>query len=414
MKYSSVNNCRCCNKKNLKNFFNFGKMNLSTEFPPKTKKKKIIKIPMNVKICSFCKLVQLEHNYDLKKLYNKDYGYKSGVNKTMNLHLESITKDIEKIVKFKKNDIVLDIASNDGTLLKKYKNKEIVRFGIDPTIDKFKPNYPKNYLKHSGFFKKKIFLKKTKLKKAKAITSIAVFYDIPKPNDFTKNVSSILDKNGVWVLEQSYFPLLLKNNAYDSLCHEHLTYFIYFQLNIILQKNNLKVFNVKLNEMNGGSIRFFISHKNSIFKTNHKNINMIKLREKKYLNNIDYNLKKFKTNILLSKKNLKIFIKKIRSNNKKIHLYGASTKGNIILQFCNLSYKEIEYAAERNKEKWTRVTPGSKIPIISESRSRKMLPDYYLVMPWHFKNEILKREKLFMRNGGKLVFPLPKLEIISK
>ncbi len=161
MKYSTVIKCRCCSKKKLKNFFNFGSMCLSTEFPP-INTKKISKIPMNVKICKNCKLVQLQHNYDLKKLYNKDYGYKSGVNHTMNKHLETITNEIEKIVKLKKKDIVLDIASNDGTLLKKYKNKNIIRFGIDPTIKKFRSNYPKNYLKYPGFFKKKNLRKNCK------------------------------------------------------------------------------------------------------------------------------------------------------------------------------------------------------------------------------------------------------------
>ncbi len=163
MKYSIIKKCRCCNNKNLKRFLNFGKMCLSTEFPPSGTKRSN-KIPMDVIICKSCKLIQLRHNYELKKLYNENYGYKSGVNKTMNNHLKGITKDIEKIVKLEKNDLVLDIASNDGTLLKKYKNKNIIRFGIDPTIKKFKSEYPKNFLKHSGFFSKSAFEKKTKKK----------------------------------------------------------------------------------------------------------------------------------------------------------------------------------------------------------------------------------------------------------
>ena len=413
MKYSRVKNCRCCNKKAFKKIFDFGKMNLSTEFPV-TNSKKSKKIPMNVKICNYCKLVQLEHNYDLNQLYNKDYGYKSGVNLTMNHHLESITKDVEKIVKFKKKDIVLDIASNDGTLLKKYKNKNLIRFGIDPTISKFKSKYPKKYLKHAGFFNKNIFIKKTVGQKAKVITSVAVFYDIPKPNIFTENVSKILDKNGVWVLEQSYFVSLFKNNAYDSLCHEHLTYFIFFQLEIILKKYHLKVFNITLNSMNGGSIRFFICHESSNYKINYKNINKIKKIERLYLKKINNNLKNFVKNIKRSRDKLQKLIKKIINKNKKIHLYGASTKGNIILQFCAINKNIISYAADRNKDKWNRVTPGSNIPIISEENSRKMKPDYYLVMPWHFKKEILTREIFFLKRGGKLIFPLPKLHIISK
>ena len=413
MKYSIVKNCRCCDKKKFKNFFNFGKMSLSTEFPT-INAHKANKIPMNIIICNYCKLIQLKHNYDLKYLYNKDYGYKSGVNLTMNQHLESISSDIEKIVKFKKKDIVLDIASNDGTLLKKYKNKKIIRFGIDPTINKFKSNYPKNYLKHSGFFSKTIYKEKLKNRKAKSITSIAVFYDLPNPNKFTEDVSKILDKNGVWVLEQSYFISLFKNNAYDSLCHEHLTYFILSQLDIILKKNNLRVFNATLNSMNGGSIRFFICHQSAKFKTNINNINNIKKIENLYLKKIDKNLRSFKKKINTSKVKLKKLINKIIIKGKKIHLYGASTKGNIILQFCDIDKSSISYAADRNKEKWNRVTPGSNIPIISEKNSRKMKPDYYLVMPWHFKKEILKREYEFLRQGGKLIFPLPEIEVISK
>lgn len=412
MKYSIIKKCRCCNNKNLERFLNFGKMCLSTEFPPSGTKRSN-KIPMDVIICKSCKLIQLRHNYELKKLYNENYGYKSGVNKTMNNHLKGITKDIEKIVKLEKNDLVLDIASNDGTLLKKYKNKNIIRFGIDPTIKKFKSEYPKNFLKHPGFFSKSAFEKKTK-KKAKCITSIAVFYDLPNPNDFVKDISRILHDKGIWIIEQSYFPKLFFNNAYDSLCHEHLTYFTYYQLNLILKKNNLRVFDMKLNEMNGGSIRFFIAKENSKFKNRIKNINKINKIEKKYFSNLDINLRNFKKNIFNSKRGLQIFIKKVQKKNKLIHLYGASTKGNIILQFCNISNKQIGFAADRNEEKWGRETPGSRIPIISEKSSRSKKPNYYLVMPWHFKKEIQKRESKFLKAGGKLVFPLPKLNVISK
>ena len=256
-------------------------------------------------------------------------------------------------------------------------------------------------------------IKKQK-KKAKAITSIAVFYDLPDPNKFVNDISNILDKEGVWILEQSYFPKLFYNNAYDSLCHEHLTYFILKQLNIILKKNKLRVFDVKINNMNGGSIRLFIAHDRSTYKNKSKNINKILTIEKDYLLNLKNNLINFKKNINKSKNELKKFINKVINEKKIIHLYGASTKGNIILQFCELKKKQINYAADRNREKWGRITPGSKIPIISEKSSRSKKPDYYLVMPWHFKKEILKREFLFLKNAGKLIIPLPKLHIYSK
>jgi hypothetical protein len=223
-----------------------------------------------------------------------------------------------------------------------------------------------------------------------------------------------LSEDGIWVIEQSYFPALYKNNAYDSLCHEHLTYFAFKQMKEILKIFELEVFDITFNHMNGGSIRYFIKHSNNKkIKLNLHNIKKVLNEEKKFYFNYEAKLKKFKKIILLSKAKLIKLVKKILKEKKTIHIYGASTKGNIILQFCKFSKKEIPFAAERNEEKFGRKTPGSEIPIISEEVSRKMKPNYYLVMPWHFKSEILKREKIYIKSGGRLIFPLPKIEIIK-
>jgi hypothetical protein len=411
MKIKKINKCRCCSSVKLNLFLDFGDMCLTTEFP--TTKTNKGKIPMKLMICQKCKLFQLLHNYDLNKLYNKDYGYKSGINQSMNNHLESITQDVEKIINFAKNDIALDIASNDGTLLKKYINKKIIKFGIDPTIKKFSNLYPKNFLKFSGFFNKDSYNKITNFKKAKVITSIAVFYDIQDPVKFISDIKAILDKDGVWILEQSYFPLLIKNNAYDSICHEHLSYFIYRQIKNILSKFDMHVFNVTFNHMNGGSVRFFISHKSSVFKINKKNIKKIIKIENRIIINFSKTINNFKKSIYESRTKLVDLIKKINKQKKIIHVYGASTKGNVILQFCKLTKEMIPFAAERNKDKFGRFTPGTSIPIISEKQSREKNPDYYLVMPWHFKKEILHREKSFLNKGGKIIFPLPRIKIIG-
>ena len=412
MKIKRINHCRCCKSEKLIEFLDFGKMSLTTEFPKNINTSK--KIPMELIICSDCRLFQLRHNYELQKLYNENYGYKSGINKSMHNHLGDIAKQAEKKVRFNKKDIILDIASNDGTLLKKYKNRKAIKFGIDPTIKKFRNLYPKNYLKFSGFFEKNIYNKIANYKKSKIITSIAVFYDLQNPVKFIQDIKSILDTKGIWVLEQSYFPLLIKNNAYDSICHEHLSYFMHRQLNFLLKKEKLIIFDVSFNNMNGGSARFFISHKDSGFKINKKNISKIMKIENKIFNNFNITIKKFRKNIINSKKNLIYLIKKLYRKNKTIHIYGASTKGNVIIQFCKLNKEMIPYAAERNPEKFGRYTPGSLIPIISESRSRALKPDFFLVMPWHFKKEIVLREKIFLNKGGKLVFPLPKIQIIGK
>jgi len=413
MKIKKITNCRCCYSKDLKSFINFGNMALTTEFP--TKKNNFYKkIPMQLVICEKCKLFQLQHNYELSKLYNKNYGYKSGINKSMKKHLTSITSDAQKKCNLKDKDVVLDIASNDGTLLNSYKKKNIYKIGIDPVIEKFKKNYSKKIITYPGFFSKKNFLKLSKNKKAKIITSIAVFYDIPDPNTFVSEVKEILSNDGIWIMEQSYFPFLVKNNAYDSICHEHLSYFMYRQLNLILLKNNLKVFDVKFNEMNGGSFRLFISHSDFKGKINSKNISKLINYEKSIFNKFSQTKKKFKNDILISKKKLVSLLKKFKKEDKLCHIYGASTKGNVVLQYCNLDKKLLPFAAERNPDKYGRFTPGTFIPIISEIESRKMQPDFYLVMPWHFKKEIISREQNFLKNGGKLIFPLPKIKVISK
>ena len=408
-----INSCRCCGSTNLKSFIDFGDQVLTTMFPQKNQKNQK-KIPMKVVICSYCYLVQLKHNYKLDKLFNDDYGYRSGINKTMNDHLNGIVLDIKKYIKLSEHDVVLDIASNDGTLLNKYKNKNIIKIGIDPIAKKLKKFYKGNTIISDNFFSKKLFFKLSKKNKAKAISSIAVFYDISEPEKFIRDIKDILSEDGIWVLEQSYFPLLVRNNAYDSICHEHLTYFMIKQLNFLLEKYNMRIFDLKLNDMNGGSIRIFVCHKDAIYKSNTNSIKKIYKIENELLKNKASKLRQFKKRIISQRNKLIKLINKLLKSKKIIHVYGASTKGNVVLQYCNFTNRHISFAADRNEEKWGRFTPGSDIEIISEEKSRKINPDYYLVLPWHFREEFIKREYSYLKNGGKFIFPLPKIGIAKK
>tara|TARA_B110000003_G_C16617320_1_gene521755 strand:- start:124 stop:1371 length:1248 start_codon:yes stop_codon:yes gene_type:complete len=411
MKYTKIKYCRLCKSKKITKLIDFGQIACSSTFPLKNNKYNQI-TPMVFCICENCKLAQLLHNYSLKELYNDNYGYRSGVNQAMIKHLTTITNDIKNLIKFKKDDYVLDIASNDGTLLKTYKSKILKYVGIDPTISRFKTFYPKNFKTDSTFFSKKKYLNISKGKKAKVITSIAVFYDVSDPDKFISEIKDILDKEGVYVMEQSYLPMLIKNNAYDSICHEHLTYFTLKQIKYLCEKNNLKVIKASTNSMNGGSIRVFITHKKSDFKINTNSINKCDVLENKYVN--IKRLVQFKNDIKKLSINLNKTIKKIKDNKKVIHAYGASTKGNITLQYSKINKYQISFAADRNPTKWNRKMPGTNIPIISEKSSRLLNPDFYLVLPWHFRKDFIKRENFFLSNGGKLIFPLPKVEIVSK
>ena len=308
MKYQKISRCRLCNSNKIKQIIDFGRICSSSTFPYKNLKYNKI-TPMIFGICNNCKLAQLLHNYNLKELYNDDYGYRSGINQAMVRHLTGITNDIKKIVKFKKGDFVLDIASNDATLLKSYKLSRVNYVGIDPTISRFKKFYLKNFKTRSVLFSKRQYLNLSKREKARAITSIAVFYDVINPNRFVSDVKDILCKDGIWVMEQSYLPILIKNNGYDSICHEHLTYFTLRQINYLCEKNNLRVFKVSLNSMYGGSVRVFICHKSAKFKTNFNSIQKCNKLEKKYVNNKQF---------LSFKKKIKLLSKKLYSVVKSI------------------------------------------------------------------------------------------------
>jgi hypothetical protein len=331
----------------------------------------------------------------------------------MSNHLAAIVKSIESKILLKDGDIVVDIASNDGTLLNAYKNKSLKRIGVDPASKQFGEYYEPGIMKVPDFFNKQVMEPFLKGKKAKAITSIAVFYDLERPNDFVADVRSILDLNGCWVLEQSDLGSMIKSNSFDTICHEHLEYYSIGVVKELLELHNLRIFDADLNSSNGGSHRLYVCHEESKFKTNHGSIERLLADEKqmKLLESSTYVEFMIRCNVEMRK--LLDFINGELSRGKKFHIYGASTKGNVLLQFCSLGVKQIELAAERNPRKWGCYTPGTKIPIQSEEISRGLNPDYYIVLPWHFREEFITREVEFLKKGASLIFPLPYFEVYS-
>ena len=304
-----IKKCRSCGGKNLKFLFSLGKMSFTGKFAHNYFNS-IAGDKLTLVICEKCKLVQLDRNFNPKFLYSKDYGYRTGINKTMTNHVKDVVREAISKAKPKNKDYILDIASNDGTLLKTYGISDINYVGIDPTIKRFKKFYPKKFINKSNFFTKKNYLKVSKKNKAKCITSIAVFYDIIKPNSFVSDIKNILKKDGIWVMEQSYLPILIKNNGYDSICHEHLTYFTLKQIDYLCKKNNLRIIKTSLNKMYGGSIRVFICHKDAKYKTNFGSLNKCKRLEKKYIN-MKY-FYKFKNNIVNLSIKLNNLVKKLK------------------------------------------------------------------------------------------------------
>ena len=235
-----------------------------------------------------------------------------------------------------------------------------------------------------------------------------MFYDINDPNSFCKDVNNMLEKNGNWIVEFSYFPLLLKNLTYDQINHEHVTYYTLTTFNKIIKKNGLKILDVNFNDINGGSAEVIVAKLSSEEKPNIKKINQI-LQEEELIN--DNSFKKFNLRLENVKKVINEFL---NNTKKKIVGYGASTKGNIILNHCKINSKKIKLIGDGNKQKWDRYTPGSNIKIVSKKEMHKSKPDYLFILIWSFRSEVIKQEMKFILKGGKLILPLPIFHIIDK
>jgi len=420
LKLKSRDSCRICGSKNLTSILNLGEQYFANYSP---KSNDVVpfeeKIPLELVRCDksidpkSCGLVQLRHTTPPNLMYDR-YFYRSGINQTMTNNLNEIAKQAISKIKLNPNDIVIDIGCNDGTLLQNYKELPIRSVGFDPAKNMVQFSKQTGATIITEFFSAEEFIKNYGSEKAKIITSIAMFYDLEDPNQFVDDISKILHPDGIWILELSYLPLMLSQNAFDTIVHEHLEYYHLDALEFLLSKFNLKVVDIQLNDINGGSFRVVVQHKEK--SINNKSREYItELQEKEKNLNLSGNqpFDDFITKINNEKDKLVTFIKNEVSAGKTIHGYGASTKGNTLLQFYNLDKKFIQFIADRNPDKWGRRTIGTDISIISEEESHSMNPDYFLILPWHFINEFKEREKSYLKNGGKLLVPLPEFKIIQ-
>lgn len=415
MLYQKIKKCRICGNKNLKVIIDLGNQALTGVFPKKdevVERGPLILVKCMDDKTSHCGLVQLGHDYDMEKLYGDNYGYRSGLNKSMVSHLGDIVKKIEKTINLKNGDLVIDIASNDGVLLNSYKNKKLELVGIDPTSEKFRQYYPKHVKYLPVFFSSQVVRDKYQNKKAKVVTSIAMFYDLPEPLRIMKEIEEILESDGIWVVEQSYMPNMIDNVSYDTICHEHLEYYALEQFKWMSERAGLKIIDVDFNDTNGASFCVTLAKKDSKYEEAKDKIEKV-LADEKVRGFSEMSIyENFKNNSEKHRGELKEFFKTAKAEGKKVFGYGASTKGNVILQYCDITPDDMPYIAEVNEYKFGRFSPGTMIPIISEEEAKVMKPDYFMVLPWHFKKGIIEREQDYLNSGGRLVFPLPKIEIV--
>lgn len=408
--YTEIKKCRISGSTNLITVLSLGEQYLTGVFP-KSPDQLITKGPLDLVWCPDSGLLQMKQSYNSSEMYGDNYGYRSGLNSSMVHHLKQKIHALEQMVKPTDADLVIDIGSNDATSLKAYIGK-FRKVGIDPTGKKFKKYYTDDITLIPDFFSASSFRAKFPDAKAKIITSIAMFYDLEDPMAFVKDIESILADDGVWHFEQSYMPNMLRTNSYDTICHEHLEFYSFIVVKNILDNCGLRIIDVQMNSINGGSFAVTACKKNASYKSNLPIINWMLRQEHDMGLDTPKPYRDFEERVFRHRKNLTELIEALVADGKKIIGYGASTKGNVLLQFCGLTPKQIPYIAEVNEEKFGAFTPGTNIPIISEKKARAMNPDYFLVLPWHFKAGILEREKDFMAQGGRFIFPLPEIEIV--
>lgn len=420
VKPSVRTSCRVCGFKKLSPILSLGDLHVSDfvdgseEAAPKH--------PLELVLCNEqaggCGLLQLRHTVPHEAMY-RNYWYRSGMNKTMTTELHGIASVMEKIAVVKSGDTVIDIGANDGTLLRGYGVTGITRVGFEPAKNLMQYNREGGLEIINDFFNFAAWKKKYGVKaKAKAITAIAMFYDLEDPNAFVSDVKKCLDKDGVFVVQMSYLPLMLSENAFDNICHEHLEYYSLLSLEHLFNRNGMEIFDVVLNEINGGSFRVYARHAKggkgvSVPVGAQIRLESLRLYEKGLGLGKRAVYMAFAERIKNIGAKISAFIKKELKKGKKVHVYGASTKGNTLLQFYGLDSRHIAAAAERNPDKWGKKTVGTLIPIISEEQARKEKPDYFLVLPWHFMPEFKVREAAYLKAGGKFIVPLPEFKVVD-
>lgn len=411
--------CRVCGSRSLTPCINLGFHSLQGSFVTETIKPPVRKVPCELVRCNpeldenACGLLQLAHTVPPEILYS-DYWYRSHTNQTMRDHLKGIADTAIDMIKNPQTPAVLDIGCNDATLLSSFPESWI-RVGVEPSkVDMFQQFNDKVNVIRDRYPSDKLRQKYPELK-FHVISSIAMFYDLEDPVAFAKSVKSQLRDDGLWVIEVSYMPQMLEMNSFDTICHEHLEYYSLSVLETIFKKADLRLLRIQLNSINGGSIRCWVCHRLANFTNDDWDAEIQKARQKEFDLRLDQDAPYIQFNHRIHKvrEDLVTLVRRIKGLGQTIHVYGASTKGNTLLQWCDLDSNLISFAADRNPQKHGARTLGTNIPIISEEESRRMRPDWYLVLPWHFKGEFIAREREALQAGIGMIFPLPEVKAIK-
>jgi hypothetical protein len=412
--------CRICGSPHLAPVLSLGDHHIAGAFADPGGKAPIERrVPLELVRCDTtrdqeaCGLLQTKHTVPGAILY-RSYWYRSGINRTMTENLHGIAQRAQGLAKLEPGDLVIDIGCNDGTLLDGYSVDGVKMLGFDPS-DISRYAVEKGYDVVRNFFTAEGAKARYPEQKAKVITSIAMFYDLEDPQEFVEGIAACLAEDGVWVIELSYMPTMIAKNSFDTIVHEHLEYYSLAVLEWLLDEVGLEAVAAELNDINGGSIRLFVGHrgKRRIEPQDFSVLQELRVGEFELALDSPVPYDRFARESERVRDELRGLLERLRDEGKKVHIYGASTKGNTILQYVDASTDLIEAAADRNPDKWGSETIGTGIPIISEEESRAAQPDYYLALPWHFLDEFLERESEFLARGGEFIVPLPEVHLVG-
>ncbi len=406
--YTTRETCRVCGTRDLTFLFSIGSQYVS-DFVKREKIYSGFKCPIHLELCNSCKLVQLKHTAPQEILYSRHYWYRSGVTDTMKLALRDVTRAAERVGNLKDGDTVLDIGSNDGTLLRSYCTEGLVKIGVEPALNLVEDGSRGVDLFINDFWDYNTYNNATSYQ-PKVITAIGMFYDLEDPNKFISDVAKTLAPDGVFIAQLMCLKNMIGLRDVSNLAHEHLEFYSIRSLERLFGIHGLEIFDIETNNVNGESYRIYARHRAKVIQNIPESVQKAK--------NIEIGLddpsfyKKYFKDLQDNRLKVRKFIGDVVCNGKIVWVYGASTKGNVLLQYYGLNSTFISGAADRSPEKWDKYTIGTGIKIYSEKEAREANPDYFLVLPYAFLDEFVEREKKWRDGGGKFIVPLPEFRIV--
>jgi NDP-4-keto-2,6-dideoxyhexose 3-C-methyltransferase len=407
--YRTISRCRICGNPELVKILDLGTQALTGVFP-RDRTQPVGAGPLELVKCmgpQSCGLVQLHHSYTLGELYGEHYGYRSGLNASMVAHLQSKVRRILELVRLGPESLVIDIGSNDSTTLQAYpRSTQLI--GVDPTGTKFREFYPPHIRLIPEFFSAQAVRAVTGERRADVITSFSMFYDLEDPLGFMREVRELLAPEGVWVFEQSYLPTMLERNSYDTVCHEHLEYYALKQVAWMTERVDLEIIDVEFNDVNGGSFSVTAAHRGA--RSPSAAVQRALAQEQRLALDELRPYVEFASRVEANRQQLQAFLRKARHAGQRVCALGASTKGNVLLQYCAITPQDVALVGEVNTDKFGSFTPGTLLPIVPQAQVLATRPDFLLILPWHFRRFFEQSPALA---GRTLLFPLPNLETVG-